>query len=288
VNSPVPPDPSPGPGIARRTPYELVFYPDDYEARIFPGIRGEAKRRGVDSLDADRFNFLSLAGDAVRDVVSPEAPPEALEQYRVLLYHAFNFWRFAKRVYVVDPAVARYLVEAAPSLEGWELTLPHPAVYLQLPANLFWGSISPEDPPEPVDGFFVAGAQVLDPLGRPFQRLECLAVLGIRRDRAGFSIIPFDAEVGPGIADEWMDAPAREQGRDFESVLPGGEMARLYSVVTTPEALKLIARILWYIEAFPDQVEPETALERRVADRPATPPLTRLPYHRVTLREETR
>lgn len=266
----------------RRTPYELVFG-EEFEARTFPDITREASERGIEPRDAERFGFLSLAADAVRAFVPPEAPPEALEQYRSLIYHAFNFWRYGKRVYLLDPPLARYLVEGGPSLDEWELELPYPSIYLQLPRNLFWGSISPESTPEPVDGFFVTATDGSDALGKPYRRLDVLVVLGIRRDRAGFSVIPFSTEAGPGIARAWASAEGRDGGRDFDNILPGGEIQGLYSILTSTEVLKLLARALWYALSFPADVELEAAVEPRADDGPDSPPRTRLPYHHVRL-----
>jgi hypothetical protein len=175
----------------RRTPYELVFEDPTFEAQLFPRIRSEAAAQGIDPSDPERFSFLSLVGDALRTMLPAEAGPEALEQYRALLLHAFNFWRYGKRLYYVEQAAARFLVEGAPAMRSWELEIPHPSVYLQLPANLFWGSVSPETPPEPVDGFFVTTSDGEDGLGKPFRRLEVLVVMGIRKDRAGFSVLHF-------------------------------------------------------------------------------------------------
>lgn len=266
----------------RRTPYELVFG-EAFDGRTFPDIQREAAERGIDPSDSERFGFLSLAADAVRAVVPPDAPPEALQQYRALLYHAFNFWRYGKRVYLLDPPLARYLVEGTPSLEGWELELPYRSVYLQLPRNLFWGSISPDSTPEPVDGFFVTTGEGTDGLGKPFRQIEVLVVLGIRRDRAGFSVIPFSTETGPGIAHVWAESEGREAGPDFENILPGGEIKGLYSILTSTEVLKLLARAMWYIHSYPGDVELSAEVERRAEDRRDSPPRPRLPYHRVTL-----
>lgn len=281
MNEPNRPDERAPAGGARRTPYELVFQHDEFEATLFPRIRDEAAARGVDLLRPDQFGFLSVVGDALRGLVPPDAPPEALEEYRALLFQAFNFWRFGKRVYVLEPSLARYLVEAAPGLSGWEVELPHPTVYVQLPANLFWSSIATDIPPEPVDGFFVTAAEGVDGLDRPFRRLAVLAVLGIRRNRAGFSIVHFDTEVGPGIASVWTETPGRDEGDDFESVLPGGEMARLYSVLTTGEILKLLARALWYVDTTPEGVRLERVAD--ASDRQASPPPPRIPFFRVGL-----
>jgi hypothetical protein len=271
--------PSRSAALARATPYELVFAQAGTAETAFPEIRRDAEEHGSDESRFDQFVFLPSVGTLVRDVVPPEAPPEALEQYRRLLYQAYNFWRFGERLYLLDAAVARYLVEAAPSLEGWEFAVPYPSLYLQLPANLFWASISPESTPEPVDGFFVSVAPGTDAAGAPFERVELLMVLGIRRDRDGFSVIGFDTEVGPGIAASWMAAPGRERAKDFENVLPGGELSGLYSILTNAEALKLVTRALWYLDQHPADLVPEEG----AAPIEDAAPSTALDYLRITL-----
>jgi hypothetical protein len=272
---------------ARRTPYELVFGAGDFEAHVFPRVRAEAGEQGVDPRDPDRFAFLSVVGDALRAVLPDDAPPEALEQYRALLFQAYNFWRFGKRHYLLEPAAARYLVEAAPALESWDFEAPYPSLYLQLPPNLFWGSISPDSVPEPVDGFFATCSAGEDAFGKPFQRLDVLAVLGIRRDRAGFSVVPFTSAVGPGMPAVWAEAPGRKEGRDFESMLPGGEMAGLYSILTTTEALKLLARALWFAAANPDCVIPTHRGEQPRGDEDRAAPPPEHPYSRIVLRADS-
>jgi hypothetical protein len=270
------------PGTARLTPYELAFLEGDFETRVFPLIQDEAEARGEDPARRERFVFLAAGGEAIRDIIPPDAPAEMLEEYRALFYHAYNFWRFGRRLYVVEPAVARYLVEGAPTLAEWEFAAPYDGLYIQLPPNLFWASIGTDVPPEPVDGFFVTVARDRDPLGVPFMDVQALMVLGIHRLRAGFSVVAFDTEAGPGIPPVWAE-PGREQGTDFENVLPGGDIAGLYSILTTSEALKLVARILWYVESHAEDVTGAPAAERRSWDRPGSVPLSRLEYHRVRL-----
>ena len=269
-------------GAARLTPYELAFLEGDFETRVFPMIQDEADGRGEDPARRERFVFLGTGGDAIRDIVPPEAPAEMLEEYRALFYHAFNFWRFGRRLYVLDAAVARYLVEGAPQLEEWEFAAPYDSLYIQLPPNLFWASIGTDVPPEPVDGFFVTLSRERDPLGIPFTDVQALMVLGIHRLRAGFSVVPFETEVGDGIPPVWAE-PGRDQGRDFENVLPGGDMAGLYSILTTAEALKLVARVLWYIGSHVEDVTSAPPPERRAANRPGSVPLSRLEFHRIRL-----
>ena len=265
------------------TPYELVFGEAGFEEAIFPRIQGEAESHAVDAARPDRFGFLSVAADAIRDVVPADATADILEEYRLLFYHGFNFWRFGRRLYTLEPGTARYLVEAAPRMTGWELKLPYPSVYVQLPPRLFWASIAIDAPPEPVDGFFAIQSQGIDPLGPGFSDLQVLMVLGVRRDRAGFSVIPFDTEVGPGIPTDWAEAPGREGAPDFANILPGGELAGLYSILTNTEALKLLARALWYIDTQSGEIPAETAPERRAGDREGSIPLSRLPFQRVRL-----
>lgn len=263
---------------ARLTPYELAFLEGDFESRVFPAIEAEAAERGEDPAQRERFTFIGQAGDAVRDIIPEDAPPEMLEEYRALFYHAFNFWRAGRRTYVLDAPVARYLVESSPRLDAWTFAVPAPAFYLQLPANLFWASITPELPPEPVDGFFVTVARQVDARGEPFDDLQGLMVLGIHRNRPGFSVIPFDAVVGAGIPAVWAE-PGREEGRDFENVLPGGDMAGLYSILTTSEALKLIALAAWYIGQNAADVTPEAAADLPPDDGIA--PVSRMDILRV-------
>jgi hypothetical protein len=267
---------------ARLTPYELAFLEGDFETRVFPSIQEEAEARREDPGRRERFGFLAAGGEAIRDIIPPDAPSEMLDEYRALFYHAFNFWRFGRRLYVLEPAVARYLVEGAPTLSDWELSAPYDSLYIQLPANLFWASIGTDVPPEPVDGFFVTIGREQDPLGLPFLDVQIVMVLGIHRQRAGFSVVAFDTEAGQGIPPVWAE-PGRDRGRDFENVLPGGEIAGLYSILTTAEAFKLVARVLWYVENHAEDVTGAPAQERRAEDRPGSVPLSRLEFHRVRL-----
>lgn len=269
-------------GAARLTPYELAFLEGDFETRVFPLIQEEAEARGDNPARRERFAFLAAGGEAIREIIPPEAPPEMLEEYRALFYHAFNFWRFGRRLYVVDPAVARYLVEAAPRLAEWRFATPFESLYIQLPPNLFWASIGTDVPPEPVDGFFVTVSHERDPLGAPFADVQVLMVLGIHRLRAGFSVIAFETEAGPGIPPVWGE-PGRDEGADFANVLPGGDIAGLYSILTTSEALTLVARVLWYVETHVEDVTSAAPAERREAERPGSVPLSRLGFQRVRL-----
>jgi hypothetical protein len=238
---------------ARLTPYELVFTEGEFESRIFPRITAEADEQGIQTRQPERFEFLSTAADVIRELVPDGSPPDALEQYRALLYHAYHFWQAGRPLYSLEESAARHVVGGAADLRDGTFRLPAPSLYLQLPANLFWSSIAPDTAPEPVDGFFLTLYEGVDGLGTDFQHLEVLMVLGIRRSRAGFSIIPLGLEIGPAL--EEMDRADEREGGDFSNVLPGGEIAGLYSILTSAEVLKLIARVFRYVEAAPECLE---------------------------------
>jgi hypothetical protein len=268
----------------RVTPYELAFGEAGMPERLFSGIEKEAALAGVDAARLDHFTLVHAVDEALKAIVPAEAPADATEQYRVVLFHAFNFWRFGKRLYLVERDVARSLVQRPVAVPSGKLPVPHPACYVQLPANLFWASIAPDTPPEPVDGFFVTAFDGTDPLDDPFRHIHALMVLGIRRNRAGFSTIPFETETGPRIATDWLDAPAREDGEDFANVLPGGEMGGISSILTVAEALKLLARVLTRIDELSDRIAREEPLERLSVEREGNVRSSRLPFYRVIAR----
>jgi hypothetical protein len=268
---------------ARLTPYELALPAEDFEGRIFPAIAQEAASQGLDPARREHFHFLGAGGKALEAISPDDAPAEAREQLRAFLYHAFNFWSHGRRIIYLEPPLARYLVESAPTLSDWEPELPGGACYLQLPPNLFWAAVEEGAQAEPVDGMFVTTCDAPDPIGARVRSFSALLVLGIRGARGGFGVIEVEAQTGPELDRAWLDAPARPHGRDFESTLPGGEMAGLYSLLTGAEALKLLFRALRHLSTTPG------VLVRRVPDAPrgdggvrGIPP-TSLPWHSLRL-----
>jgi hypothetical protein len=183
-------------------------------------------------------------------------------------------------LFVMDRAVARYLVETPTAMNDWRFVAPTGSGYLQLPANLFWSSIAPDTPPEPVDGFFYTLSVGNEAPNASFHRLQVLLILGVRRSRAGFSVIPLDTGVGPGLL---ADLSETRPGGDFANVLPGGEISGLYSILTTTEALKLVARAFWYIDRFAETITAVAAADPRMSD--AEPPSTKLAYSRIGLED---
>ena len=79
-------------------------------------------------------------------------------------------------------------------------------------------------------------------------------------------------------------APGREHGREFENVLPGGEISGLYSLLTVGEVLKLLGRILWYVDSFPADVSELMVPGPGAGESaPSGRPASRTPYRLVSL-----
>ena len=278
---------------ARLTPYELVFGAEAMDDRLFPPIAEEAEARGIPLDDPDRFLFLTSVGQLLRGIAGDpeEAPatPEAQEaaaladeagelmrQHGRLLYHAFHFWRAGRNLLVLDPAVARALVDEAPAVGEWTLTVPSRTGYLQLPRNLFWAAPAPGMRPEPADGFF----WVYSDAGSAAAALQVLVALGLRPDRPGISVVPAE-----GVLDHvshWASERGREEGEDFRSTMPGGELDRLYSLETATEVLKLASLCFWHVSTRPESLgAQEVAAPEPGPGDPTRMPPSSLPFRLV-------
>lgn len=227
---------------ARMTPYEVGIPGRDFADKTFAAIREEAEVRGVDPSDPGAFFQLGEVGRAIRAIQGEERGGEAIERFGAFLFHAFHFHRAGEPLYLLGTKTARELVERpSPSLR-WDGSLPTDAGYLQLPLHLFWSHSPSEGPAEPLDGLFWARGSA--------DTLALMVALGIRGDRPGISVV----ELPPlplGEAANWVGGGTREQGSDFETTLPGGELDRLYSVVTLGEVLTLAARVFSTLAADP-------------------------------------
>lgn len=190
-----------------------------------------------------------------------------LQEFGALAFHAVPFERAGCPVLLLDTALCRALAGA------WEGTgtpePPGPAGYVQLPRQLFWARAVPGEPPEPVDGFFwtVSANRVL----------HLLLASGLRDGRPGLSVAPV-AEAPLAEAADWLAATVRDEGSDFATTLPGGELQGLYSFVAAGEVLKLAARLFAHLAAVPGAARPGAA-----GPEGATPAPSKLPYRRVTL-----
>lgn len=248
------------PAGARPTPYELAFGVGDFEREAFPEIRAEARGRDVDAWEPERFLQLASVGGLLRELLPADAPGAAIREAGQLLYHAYHFWEGGRRGVLLDVALARELLGPLPRIGEWELTPPAPSGYLQLPRSLLWARVDESAPAEPVDGLFWTMRALDDPAAPPYATVDTLLVLGLRPDRPGFSVVHVGAEL-PGGPGHWGDLEARAPGAgdDFSSVLPGGELSGLRSIVTEAEVLKLLSRCFWYAAVHPGslvEVEP--------------------------------
>ncbi|HEX7117523.1 MAG TPA: hypothetical protein VF212_01965 [Longimicrobiales bacterium] len=248
-----------GPGAAvRLTPYELVFGYEAFEGDRFPAIGSEVEARGVDTGAPERFLVLEAVQSLLRELAPDEAGADVYGRYGALLYQAWHFWRFGRRLLVLDPEQARRLVDARfPEVGAWELTPPYPAGYVQLPRHLFWARTDASAPPEPVDGWFWTMLGSGDAESPPYERIDLLFVLGMRPDRAGFGTVPVAAALHGAPVGHWADGEARPEGGDFSNVLPGGELQDWYALVTEQEALKLASRTFWHLASNPDALSAE-------------------------------
>ena len=69
----------------------------------------------------------------------------------------------------------------------------------------------------------------------------------MRGERPGLSVVAL-SDLPLSEACDWSGLPAREEGGDFSSSIPGSELEGLYELCSAGEALKLAARVLWRLE----------------------------------------
>ena len=258
---------------ARVTPYELTLPDEGFAEKRFPLIREEATTRGLDITAPEGFVMAAEVGAALREIRSPEDDPALIQEYGNILFHAFHFWEAGKPFLFLDGSVVRRLTQPELDMGEWTPRVPGPAGYVQFPQHLLWARSSEELPPESLDGFFWTSTEG--------DQISVLAVMGIRGDRPGLSIIPLPTL--PLIAvGEWAHMAVRESGEDFSSSLPGAELEGLYSIEAAGELVKLVGRFLWYLDSFPGTV---TGGEPGAADGVGPHPSS-LEYRRV-IREET-
>ncbi len=258
----------------RRTPFELVFEVDELAAREFPELRLEAERRRIETARRHEFARLERARALLAELAPDPVDPVALDRYLDVLFQSFNFWIAGCQLIACETEPVRDLIEASPDLGGWRPHLPHPAFYLELPKNLFWAEVMEDEPPEPVEGVFVTREPVEG------TRAELLLVMGMRPERPGLS--------AAGLAVDLEQAPEPSEPDLFRSKIPGAELAGLYSLSRSSEAVLLLLRLLWYLDTYPESMQrvpgADTA-EPRAAGRPVP---TALDHYRVRRVERSR
>lgn len=212
--------------MTRPDPFSLVF--GEIAGDVFGAIREEFDRRSVDPADRDAFVLAGAVGNALRALVPDDAPPEALEQHVALLHHAYRYWRAGCPLYRVTEAS----LQAATMGPTGDDAGPRCA-YVQLPERRVWCDVEAGAAVQPMDGFFVAR--------RDDDVADVLAIFGLHEARNAFAVVEV---VGPWDEIALCDAAARTDGSQvFSSHLPGGDAAKLVSVVTGFEMLLLARRV---------------------------------------------
>jgi len=217
----------------RRTPFELLFPEPERAGPFADSVFEEARARGVDPYHPQMFATLGGVAAKVLELRADDADADGGYPYAALVFHAVHFARAGTAAYLLGTAAVRTLVEG--EVAGGDPAPPASAGYLQLPQHLFWVEGDAGTVPESLDGIFWAAT--------PQGTLHSLLVTGIRADRPGVGIVPLP-EAPLADAGAWVGAMVRspDEGRDFESSIPGAGLDTLYGVRTAGEALKLLAR----------------------------------------------
>lgn len=210
--------------MSRATPFELVF---GAMRDRFDRMRQALVAAGKDPVDRDAFLLEREVAALLHELRPEEGYGEGTEAAAALLHHAYLFWAGGE---VVRRVPARFLAAVIADRSG-RRTAAHSRgpSYVQLPALAIWGVLA-DSPLEPLDGWFVR---------RAGDRLDVLAVFGIREGRGGFTTI--EASGGfPGIVQRNETTPLFEPVRS-ETGSPAGVGA----VTSEAELLELC----WRIEA---------------------------------------
>jgi hypothetical protein len=250
---------------ARRTPYELALPSLAFGEERFAQVAEEAETQGFPGhlTDIRSFSLLGQVGAILREIRTPDDPPEMIHQYGMLVFHAFHFWKKSFPLFLVTVDAARRAAERDVEGDGVLVESASGCAYLQLPQHLFW--VDGEGAPESLDGMFLtwAGAE-----------MNAMAVAGVANRSTGIIIMPLPPVPItdlPSLARERM----REDTEDFSTSIPGAEIDGLYGVASAGEALKLVARLL------PELQSAEAAAPGTEAAEGAPTP-SALPYRRIS------
>jgi hypothetical protein len=199
----------------------------------FVRIQVSLEARHADDLDRDAFLLDGMVGTLLKDLMPEDAPADAVSAWAALLHMMYLCWVRDWPLVVVDAptldaALSGPLAHSStrPLLEGHT---PPLACYAQLPANAVWAEPVEGETHEPLDGIFLVASAA---------RAHALGVLGFREGRDGFTTME-GAITLPAPA----PGPRPDASPAFATRLPGGDLARLRSVVDEHElvALALLA-----------------------------------------------
>jgi len=192
----------------------------------FAEIRDALAAAGTDDLNGDAFVLNGTVANLLRDLMPDDAPADAITAYAALLHMLYVCWARDWPVVMIGADQLRAAV-AKPRHPTPDTR--HLACYVQLPERLAWAEPGEGEAHEPLDGIFLIATAT---------RADALAVLGFRAARDGFTTME------GAVALPSTPPPPRAGGLPaFASTLPGGNEARLISVVDAHElcALALLA-----------------------------------------------
>jgi hypothetical protein len=210
---------------SRVTPFELVF--GSAGSTSFPAIREALAQEGRDSRDRDAFLMVREALLLLRELRPDEGLGEGIDQLTALIHHSYLFWESGSITLEVPSELLAALLTHPKAPEEPNGSR---ARYVQVPERRIWAQVIPDQPQEPLDGFFHYPG--LEP-----GQLRMLGVFGMYSDRPGFSVV----EVA-GSRPSPLVRPDRSPL--FSSTLPGGVAAGLYSLLGEEELLELGWRIV--------------------------------------------
>jgi hypothetical protein len=228
----------------RQTPFELIFESAGFDASRFESLREQAETR--DAVTIAELLAHPAGGELLRELTPESDGPDHSErvwQVGALLFHAYRYWLHGRVLYRLSDDTVRALLTQ--EREEWTFRAPAPAGYVQLPRNRFWARAAAGAAAEPVDGFFWSAPQAAD--GVSADRLDLLLGLGVRAGRPGLTVVPISLEPGSDPS-HWADVQARQDGTDFDNILPGGELQGYLALTTHAEAVKLAVRAFRYID----------------------------------------
>lgn len=186
----------------------------------------EEIRASLDAAQANERDAFLLNGSAaamLRELMPEEAPADMVNAYAALLHMLYVMWSHDWPIVEAQEEQLRKSL-AAPLPLSRAPTLPR-AFYFQLPERLVWAEPAEGDAHEPLDGIFVIALP---------DRVHALAVLGFREGREGFTTMEGAIRL-PAPA----PGPRPDGTAAFTSTLPGGDAAKLISVVDEHELAAL-------------------------------------------------
>lgn len=211
---------------------------------FFPALRDETAQRHGDGADRDTFLLLAHAGAALKQMLPDDAESAALDQAAELLWQSWRLWDTGLRMYVLSDAATARLTAPEYSTARWRFAAPA-AAYLQFPHQRLWARVAAGAAYEPVDGCFVCARDL--PNGA--HELRILAVLGLRAERPGVSLIMHHATINDAGLAERAAHPWREGAAPFTNAIPGGERMGYQTIATVNELEALVLRAFHLLEA---------------------------------------